>query len=82
MKKLFMFLCVVMMFFEIAGCPSDNPGSSVSGSSISSKSVTSSDAASGTHGKDVSPVPEPATLILLGSGMVVLAGFGRNKFKK
>lgn len=49
--------------------------SDVSGSSLGDVDVTG-----GSVG--VAAVPEPATIFLLGSGLIGLAGYGRRKFKK
>jgi hypothetical protein len=80
MKKLFMVLCVVIMFFGIVGCPrSDDATLGASNPGITSTTVASEGSSMGDNG---SPVPEPATLILLGAGLVGLAGVGRKKFFK
>ena len=81
MKKFFMVLCVVMMFFGIVGCPSsDDPGTTSSFKSISSTPVAATGA--DTSGGEIHATPEPTTIVLLGSGLVGIVAFGRKKFKK
>jgi hypothetical protein len=90
MNKLFMFLFFVILFFGIAGCPaSDDPSSNTVTSSIVTQlddgSYTASGdtlAGNGINDGKFSAVPEPATLLLLGAGMVGVAVFGRKRYKK
>jgi hypothetical protein len=83
MKKLFMILCIVIMFFGIVGCPDDSedpPPRAFTSNAVNSPQVGVGDNTPG--GDGASAIPEPATLFLLGSGLVGLAVLGRNKFKK
>ena len=82
MKKLFMILCIVIMFFGIVGCPSSDDPASFSKSSFSPSSGAATPVVEIGGGPEASPVPEPTTLVLLGAGLVGLVGVGRKKFFK
>ena len=76
MKKLIVFLCVVFMMLGCIGCKKSSSSSASDSSGLVATSVTSPEGGESTPAS----VPEPVTILLLGSGLVGLVCVGRKKF--
>ena len=66
-------------FYSAPG-PGQSPGPFLSAAHI--QSIGDGDSGWIAPVGETEPVPEPATMLLLGSGLIGIAGFGRKKFKK
>ena len=80
MKKLLVFLCVVVLVFGVIGCKKSST-SDAGNNSVAHVAITGP-SEENTVPSETATVPEPATILLFGSGLVCLAGIGRKKFFK
>ena len=72
-----MLLFFVLLFFGIVGCPSpDNP---VNKESFSTPVIAIDGSSTGDQSL---AIPEPTTLLLLGTGLIGVGILGRKRFKK
>jgi hypothetical protein len=79
-KKIFMILFILIIFFGSVGYSSlDDSAHRTFTSSIATKSIVGFHTASGDSDLHV---PEPISLVLLGSGLVALSLIGRKRFGK
>ena len=80
MKKILVLLCVLIMLLGIVGCNEESKSSATNNPGFTTTTSTTTTEI-GSDYSNTSSVPEPATMLLLGSGLAGLAWYGRKKKK-
>lgn len=75
-----MFLCMMFITLGIIGFKAESKAGNSNDTVIVEKSRN--EAETGGDPSRIISVPEPVSIFLFGSGLIVLAGFGRKKFIK